>query len=154
MHDDFAIQLNDLFVDTFRIILKVEEATIKKMDSLDLSISELHLLEAIGRKKDQKKTISDIALHLGVTLPSVTVAINKLVKKGYVVKKRCEEDGRIVFVSLTRLGHKVDLAHSYFHAQMNRKISLGLNEEEKRVMLIAMDKLNGFFKQKLADMEV
>jgi DNA-binding MarR family transcriptional regulator len=154
MQDDFAGKLNNLLYDTLRNINKVEEITVKRMDSLDLSINELHLLEAIGSNKEQKKTIGDLAQALDVTLPSVTVAINKLVKKGYVLKEKGEKDGRTVFVSLTRLGHKVDLAHSYFHAQMNRKIALDLTEEEKRIMLIAIGKLNGFFKQKLIEMEV
>ena len=81
-------QLNDLIVDAYRSILKVEETILKRTDSIDLSINEMHMLEAVGKGKNKPKTISEIAEDLGITLPSVTVAINKLVKKGYVEKLR------------------------------------------------------------------
>ena len=94
-------QLNDLIVDAYRSILKVEETILKRSDNIDLSINEMHMLEAVGKGKNKPKTISEIAEDLGITLPSVTVAINKLVKKGYVEKLRGEEDARIVYVTLT-----------------------------------------------------
>jgi hypothetical protein len=46
--DSFEKELNDILVDTFRSILKVEEDTLKRT-LIDLSISELHLLEAVGK---------------------------------------------------------------------------------------------------------
>ena len=108
-------QLNDLIVDAYRSILKVEETILKRTDSIDLSINEMHMLEAVGKGKNKPKTISEIAEDLGITLPSVTVAINKLVKKGYVEKLRGEEDARIVYVTLTKQGKKIDSVHRYFH---------------------------------------
>ncbi len=80
----FEKELNEILVDTFRTILKVEEATLKGTGRIDLSISEMHLLETVGKYKEEGATISDIAQELGITLPSVTVAINKLARKGYV----------------------------------------------------------------------
>lgn len=99
-------QLNDLIVDAYRSILKVEETILKRSDNIDLSINEMHMLEAVGKGKNKPKTISEIAEDLGITLPSVTVAINKLVKKGYVEKLRGEEDARIVYVTLTNRGRR------------------------------------------------
>ena len=98
----FEEQLNEVIVDTYRSILRVEENILKRSDQTDLSISEIHMLEAVGKGKDRRRTISELAEVLNITLPSVTVAINKLMKKGYVEKVRGEEDGRIVYVSLTR----------------------------------------------------
>ena len=46
-----------------------------------MSISELHLVEAVGKCGGEGRTISGIAKELDITLPSVTVAINKLMKK-------------------------------------------------------------------------
>jgi ribosomal protein L20 len=53
-------ELNIILVDTFRSILKVEEAALKRKELADLSINEMHLLEAIG-KSPEGRTISDIA---------------------------------------------------------------------------------------------
>ena len=153
MVDQFDKELNDILVDTFRSILKVEEQAIKNTGRIDLTISEMHLLEAVGKQKEECRSISDIAEDLNVTLPSVTVAINRLAKKGYVLKTKSESDGRMVFVSLTKLGHKMDSVHKYFHEQMIRNISLGLSQEEKSALLNGMNRLNCFFKQKSANME-
>ena len=103
----FEEQLNEVIVDTYRSILRVEENILKRSDQTDLSISEIHMLEAVGKGKDRRRTISELAEVLNITLPSVTVAINKLMKKGYVEKVRGEEDGRIVYVSLTRQGRRI-----------------------------------------------
>lgn len=105
----FEEELNRVIVDTYRSILRVEETILKQTDRVDLTIGELHMLESVGKGKDRRRTISEIAEDLGITLPSVTVAINKLMKKGYVEKVRGEEDARIVYVSLTRMGRKMDL---------------------------------------------
>lgn len=148
--DSFSEQLNALLVDTFWSILKVEEKTLKASGRKDLSISEMHLIEAADKSSGRGKTISNIADDMGITLPSVTVAINKLVKKGYVEKIRAEEDGRVVFVVLTELGRKMDAVHRYFHHNMVRSVGKELTEEEKALTLKAIGKLNAFFERQLA----
>ncbi len=145
-------KLNDILVDTFRIILKAEEQAIRDTGGIDLSISEMHLMEAIGRRKEGR-TVSSIAEELGVTLPAVTVAIGRLLRKGYVEKTRSEDDGRLVLVSLTKLGHKMNHAHGYFHEQMIRDIVMELSAEEKEIFMNGISRLNQFFKRKYADME-
>lgn len=149
--DSFSSELNQILVETFRSILKVEEQMLKNSDKIDLSISELHLLESVGKTdaNENGRTISSIADDLDITLPSVTIAINKICKKGYVEKFRCENDGRVVYVKLTKLGNKVNKAHQYFHEKMVREITKGLSDDEKNVMLKGIAKLNAFFKKKI-----
>ena len=130
----FEEQLNEVIVDTYRSILRVEENILKRSDQTDLSISEIHMLEAVGKGKDRRRTISELAEVLNITLPSVTVAINKLMKKGYVEKVRGEEDGRIVYVSLTRQGRRIDSAHRYFHESMVRSIIRDMTESEMQAL--------------------
>jgi DNA-binding MarR family transcriptional regulator len=62
------------------------------------------LIEAVGKNGNAPKTISDIATELGITSSTVTVAINKLMKKGYVEKSKDASDGRSVNVFLSPLG--------------------------------------------------
>ena len=93
----FNKQLNDLLVDTFKVITKIEEVSIRRT-GCELSVSEVHILESVGKGGAEGRTISDIADDLRITLPSVTIAINKLVKKGYVQKVKSPTDGRMVFV--------------------------------------------------------
>jgi DNA-binding MarR family transcriptional regulator len=147
--DDFSRELNDLLVKTFWSILKVEEQTLKADSSVNLSINELHLIESVGKADARGKTISDIAADLDIARPSVTVSINKLVEKGYVHKHKDETDGRMVYVTLTDEGNKVNHVHNYFHLQMVRDISKSLEESEKDVLLHVLTKLNAFFQRKV-----
>lgn len=146
--DRFSQQLNDLLVDVFHSILKIEEQMVQQVAGSDLTVSELHLLESVSKGEDGR-SISDIAADLDITLPSVTVAINKLVKKGYVEKIKSAYDGRQVLTRLTRLGRKVNAGHLYFHENMVRNICKGMSPEEKSILLRGMTNLDQFFQRKL-----
>ena len=154
----FEEQLNAVIVDTYRSILKVEETILKRSDKIDLTINEMHLIESVGKGKNKQRTISErsekvseIAEDLGITLPSVTVGINKLMKKGYVEKIRSEEDARIVYVSLTRMGKKIDSVHRYFHESMVRSIIRDMSEEEQQALYKGIMKLDQFLKEQLGE---
>lgn len=149
MTDEFSKLLNETLVDTFRTILKVEEHSLRNLGGIDLTISEMHFLEAVGRSDGQGRTISDIAQRLGITLSSVTIAVNKLAQKGYVEKVKGETDGRTVFVKLTKKGRRVDAVHQYFHENMVRNISSDFTDEDREILLTGLKRLNAFFKQKL-----
>ena len=43
-----------------------------------------------------RKTSSEVAKELSITVGTLTVAINNLVKKGYVERLRSEDDRRVV----------------------------------------------------------
>ena len=150
--DAFEQELNKLLVDTYRSIIKVEETTIKSSKTMDLSISEMHLLESISKKEDGL-TISDIAQDLNITLPSVTIAINKLAHKGYVQKIKDNIDGRKVNVILTKMGKKINAAHQYFHELMTKNLSKEFSKDEKEVLLRGITKLNDFFGSKAKELE-
>ncbi len=145
--DPFSITLNDLLVNTFHMILKLEEETLKSMSGNKLSISELHMLEAIHRKPEKGRTITDIAQDLSITLPTVTVAINKLAQKGYVRKHKGREDGRTVHVLLTEEGRRAEAAHRFFHRHMVQAVSQNIPQEEREVLLKGLRNLQAFFQK-------
>lgn len=146
MYDQFSEQLNTLLLDTFYEIQKLEEKALKKTGKGDLSISEFHMLESIGKGEEGRKTVGDIASSLSVTLPTVTVAVNRLEKKGYITKTKSAEDGRVVYIGLTREGRKMDRIHQFYHRQMLKSIQSEFNGEEIGYLLRCIRKLNQFFK--------
>ena len=150
---EFADKLNDMIVETFRTVLKAEEQALKSSGNTNLSISEIHLIEAVGKNKEDGFTISEIAEKLDITLSSVTIAINKLANKGYVSKIKSESDGRMVHVMLTRAGTRINRAHAFFHRRLATQLSDGFSEEEKRVLLEGIKRINDFFSGSLAVME-
>lgn len=140
-------ELNTLFVETFDAILRVEEKSLKRVANGELSIAEFHTLECISQGEDCRRAVGEIAEALGVTVPTVTVCVNKLVKKGYVTKTRSEKDARIAIIELTPEGKKMNRLHRYFHEQMVMAISHEFNEEEIDCLLRCIRKLNEFFEE-------
>jgi DNA-binding MarR family transcriptional regulator len=112
-----------------------------------LSISEVHLIEAAFSKDSTGKTISEISQTLGITLPSVTISVNKLIKKGYLLKEKSSEDGRSVIIKLTREGSRIYRAHRFFHMKMVEEISSHLTAGERELMLSGIKKLNEYFRK-------
>ena len=148
--DAFSRELNEMLVKTFWSVMKVEEQMLKQDPRLNLSISEFHLIESVGKADERGRTIGDIALDLGIARPPVTVSVNKLQEKGYVDKRRDDKDGRVVYVTLTETGHKINAFHAYFHTQMVREVSGLLANDERDALLRALNKLNVFFDKKVS----
>jgi len=147
--DTFESRLNNLLIDTFRDILKVEELILQKSDP-NLSINEVHLMEAVRDGQCRSRTVSEIASDLRIAVPSVTVAVNKLVRKGYLIKEKNREDGRSVHIMLTREGEKISRLHKYFHLKLVRAAAEDMSEEEKDALLVGVKNLDDFFKKKVA----
>lgn len=147
--DTFEKRLNKLLIETFRDILKVEELILQKSDP-NLSINEVHLIESVRNGENRSRSVSEIASDLRIAVPSVTIAVNKLVKKGYLVKEKSSEDGRSVQIFLTREGEVIYRLHSYFHYKLVRAAAEDLTQEEKDALLIGVKNLDDFFKKKVA----
>lgn len=142
-------ELNTLFVDTYNTIMRVEEQSLKHAGKGKLSIAEFHTIECIGNGEDNHRTVGEIAEALGVTVPTVTVCVNKLAKKGYVTKTKSERDARITIIELTPEGRKMNRLHRFFHEQMVLSINRKFSEEEMEYLLRCIRKLNAFFAERL-----
>lgn len=140
--DPFEEMLNNLLTDVYDGVGKIEEITLYQ-SKIDASISEVHLIDSVGRSEGA--TVSDIACDLGITLSSVTVAVNKLSKKGYLIKRKNPNDGRSVNIFLTRSGLRVYRLHRYFHRRMVRAITQDMSQTEKNILYSGLSKLNSFF---------
>jgi len=147
--DDFEKSLNHMLVDIFNTILKFEESSFKKIASVPVTITEAHMIEAIGSQENEESTVSGIASLLNISMPTATVAIKKLESKGLVTKAPCMKDGRRMIITLTNDGKKIDRVHKLFHKRMIRNISNQFPEDEKELLFKVITKLNNFFKEKI-----
>ena len=136
--------LNEVLVRLFRNINVIEERAICTGDYKDVTANEMHVSEAIDM--EEARNMSSVARSLGVTTGTLTIAVNSLVKKGYVERARSEEDRRVVLVSLSEKGKRAYLHHRQFHEQMIEAIVEELSEEEQAVLEKALVKLDRFFR--------
>ena len=136
--------LNEVLVRLFRNINVIEERAICTGDYKDVTANDMHVIEAIDM--EEARNMSSVARSLGVTTGTLTIAVNSLVKKGYVERARSEEDRRVVLVSLSEKGKRAYLHHRQFHEQMIGSVVKELTEEELEALVKALTKLNSWFR--------
>ena len=136
--------INDVLVNLFNVIWKQEEEAIITEEFKDITNNDMHIIEAIGLSG--KSTMSMVAKKLGITAGSLTTAVNSLVNKKYVVRKRSEEDRRVVFLGLTEKGVRAYDHHREYHRQITNAVIEKLDEDEIPILLKTLDSLSEFFR--------
>ena len=79
--------VNNILVKMFKDILDIEERALITSEYKDISVNDMHIMEAIGIQ--EPKNMSTVAKAVSVTTGTLTIAINHLVKKGYVERTSC-----------------------------------------------------------------
>ena len=138
--------LNELLVDVFNHILDIEQNQLKK-NGVNLSMNEVHVLEAVKLVKEPK--MGDIAKKLRITVGSLTTSVNRLVKKGYIVRRDDEKDRRKVLLELTESAQKVLKVHEEFHNHLIDSLFLDMKIEDEVVLIKSLENILSFFKLKL-----
>ena len=136
--------INDLLVDSFNKITAIEKSALKKGPLQDLTINELHAIEAIGT---ETRTMTEIAKKLNVTVGTLTTMINHLVKKEYVERTSTEEDRRVVQIVLTKKGRFAYRLHDRFHHVMIKNMLQDIDESQYEVLIQALSALDRFVKE-------
>jgi len=137
--------INELLVEVFNQILGIE-ADMLKEKGVKLSMTEVHVLEAI--RNTEITTMGNVAKKLRVTLGTLTTSINVLVKKAYVTRYREETDRRKVYLKLNDSAYKVLKIHDEFHEEMISSIIDDLKIDEDEILVKSLDNINEYFKNK------
>ena len=138
------VQINKILVEVYDDVNHIEEYSIRQGSFNDLSITEIHTIEAVGLYGS--KTMSEISAALEITMGTLTTAVDKLIKKGYLLRSRSESDRRIVNISLTNRGKLAYRIHEKFHLDMVKAIMMDFSAEEEEILLNALNKLNQHLK--------
>ena len=146
---DFRLELNTFLVNVFNDILRLEEASLLKGESTNLSISEMHVIDAVyDGYQDGSNTMTEIATKLMVTASTLTTAVKTLEQKGYLMRTKLPTDKRKVIVTPTPLSEKPYHSHKEFHSALVNKVSQELTCEELSVLTLALSKLHRYFTTK------
>ena len=136
--------INDILVNLFNEILKLEEEAIITDEFKDITNNDMHIIEAVGLSGEN--TMSVVAKKLGITAGSLTTSVNSLVNKKYVTRQRSEEDRRVVFLKLTEKGMRAYEHHREYHRQMTEAVIRRLDENEVPVLIKTLTGLSDFFR--------
>ncbi|ACL69163.1 MarR family winged helix-turn-helix transcriptional regulator [Halothermothrix orenii] len=116
-----------------------EDRALNSDELADLTVKQLHYLDVI--KKYKKPTFTDLAEEMGVTKPTVTLAVNKLINQGYVKKVQSAEDRRVYHLLLTEMGERVVDVHDKAHRDFARQFMKCLNDEELNQLVTIFKKV-------------
>lgn len=134
---------HDILVNLFQEIMDIEEKALITAEFKNISVNDMHIIEAIGT--GEPKNMSTVAKLMSVTVGTLTIAINNLVKKGYVSRVRSEEDRRVVLISLTEKGKQAYQHHREFHDGMVKALVEGLDEGQQKILVKSLLNLRTFF---------
>ncbi len=149
MDDINKAKLNAFFVNCFYTILSAEERALESISNGKLSLKEIHVIEAVFKAKDEGENgnnFSAVAKILGVTLGTLTVSFSRLEKKGYLYKRRDENDKRVYYIEPTRLAALINDEHTAFHQKMIGDVIENLSPDEIEHLTAALKTLDRFFK--------
>ena len=99
---------NNVYVELLRnLLLSVKrfDREFIKENNLDISSTELNIIQVI--KASSKRTMTVIADKLAITLGTFTISVNKLVEKGYLIKRKKDNDKRIIELELTNYSEEI-----------------------------------------------
>lgn len=116
----------------------------KSVQESGLNISEFGVLEVLYNQGDQP--VQKIADKILVTSGTITYVINKLESKNLVIRKKCEKDKRIFYVSLTKEGEELISKAFEKHKEFLNDILSGMDEDSKRSLLSNLIKLRRILK--------
>lgn len=145
--NDNYTELNHFLVKVFNEILRIEEASLRKDQFKNLSVREMHVIEAIctANEKGTSNRATDIANALRISAGTLTTTVTLLEKKGYLRRRQDEQDKRIIRLYATERGTSANQAHQSFHHEMVMNVMNTLDIEEIEVLIKGLKSLEMFF---------
>lgn len=133
------LQSLKLFIVLSRAYRAVSDQVNKSIHSFGVNPTEFAVLELLYHKGDQP--LQQIGEKILLASGSITYVIDKLEKKGLIVRKACEKDRRVTYASITEKG-KTFIENVFpQHEQTIHETLAGLTAEEKEQAISLLKKL-------------
>ena len=140
--------LNDYFLHSALHLLTLEEQCLRKKCAEDLSLRELHVIEAVEALSESgKNTMAEIARYLRLSPASLTTAVNVLVKKEYLVRDYSPVDRRVIYVRLTEKGKAANRIYLDFVREMICCITEDIDEQSADRMIESLMKMGEYLEE-------
>jgi DNA-binding MarR family transcriptional regulator len=121
------------------MIGQMEEASKEQFNLSSLTHTQLHYLENINRLGNPN--ITELAIQLKLSKPTVKVAVDKLIEKDYIFKVQSDEDRRSAHIHLTEKGKLINQMHDYAHRRIAEFLSQKLSKEELNELVLLLNKV-------------
>ena len=130
-------------LDVVPLAMRVIRAELRKHGAREVSVPQFRTLVFLNRHEGT--SLSEVAEHIGLALPSMSVLVDGLVVKGLVIRETHPEDRRRMTLGLTERGRRAfraarEATASYLEDKMGQ-----LSASERRTVIDAMQVLRQVF---------
>lgn len=132
--------IGDLFFEFQSKLQFFERKFLKEYGIIDVTPNEVKVLFIIGISNI--KSMSEIADKLKITHGTLSITVNSLVKKGFVIRTRNNQDRRIIILYLTKKSLNVIKHYGLFYYELINQLIKELDEDKAVVLYEILEKLN------------
>ena len=111
--------------------------------SCDLPSSWFEVLLRLARTEDGQLSMSALAGEIALTTGGVTRLLDRMIRVGYVERRQCPTDRRIVFAALTPAGRATIEDAAAVHARDLEEVFAPFTAQERAVLDGLLDRLRG-----------
>ena len=130
-------------LETVPQVMQFIRRQMRSLRGQELTVPQIRTLYYLGRHS--KRSLSDAAEFIGLSLPAMSRLVDCLVKKGMVTRAACPEDRRHVRLGLTGRGQRaLDAAWERTRERLTEEVA-ALTPEQREVVCGAMSALRGIF---------
>ncbi|MCM2371937.1 MarR family winged helix-turn-helix transcriptional regulator [Aporhodopirellula aestuarii] len=107
-----------------------------------LTVSRFNVLRNLALA-DRPLTCGEIGERMIQVVPAITSLVDQLEKHGLVVRKRCQQDRRVVYIAITEEGRALSEAMMPSLKQLETQLLSWLTEDELKTLIGLLEKTRG-----------
>ena len=134
-------------LDVVPAIMRVIRAHMREASSSELSVPQFRTLRFLSCRKD--RSVSDVAEHIGLSLPSASKLVQQLLERGYVHRAVASADRRRTVLAPTAKGARVLQAASMAARDRLAEMVAELANGDRESVIVAMRTLRSIFSPEL-----
>lgn len=97
---------------------------------------------------DGKIKMNEISKQVNKDKSTITVLVNRLVDRGYVVKEKCNLDRRVSYITLTKKALKLEEFFNEISEELNEVAFTDFTDEEKANFISLINRIDQNFENK------
>jgi DNA-binding MarR family transcriptional regulator len=130
-------------IDTAPLVMRTVRAEMRCAGALHLSVPQFRTLGFVAR--NPRTSLSDVAEHIGLALPSMSKLVEGLVERKLVVRQNYSDDRRRITLELTARGQALlQTAHAATQTALAERLT-ALSESDRANIVRAMHILQPLF---------
>jgi DNA-binding MarR family transcriptional regulator len=137
---NIVANISDIFFQFQAKLQFFEREYLRKYQIEDVTPSEVKVLYIIGISNT--KSMSEIANELKITRGTLSITVDSLVKKGYVIRNRHKQDRRIIILYLSQKAIRIVKHYGRFFESLFISLAKRIKRDKLHVFDEVMERLN------------